>query len=290
MDEEFHMGPSLQDILLAGVFQYTVEHDEVPRRDARERTHVLPGGLFRDEPHLFVEVRYQRRLLVGNAEDVGDGRRILSQDGRQVARHHVVPFTFDAFGTAQRQHLPVHYAGCGVEMAVERHDVFRSPHVGFAHSGQGNGDVFAFRTRRSGGFGEPFGLFRPQGVPFAAARAVDELADGFIVVNGYPVAELLLRGNALHAEVASELGLRAVGEQVAELAFLYLGRVLAEVVDFAETVGEIKVDEFCYCGHVRYGLEFGRRFGWRVPLSVEIFAYFGYRPRQRARLPRGRRR
>lgn len=85
MDEEFHMGPYLQDILLAGVFQYTVEHDEVPRRDARERTHVLPGGLFRDEPHLFVEVRYQRRLLVGNAEDVGDGRRILYQDGRQVA-------------------------------------------------------------------------------------------------------------------------------------------------------------------------------------------------------------
>ncbi len=116
----------------------------------------------------------------------------------------------------------------------------------------GDGNVFALGARRPGGLGEPPRLFGPQHVSLSAAHALDELADGFVVVEGNPLAELLLRGDAAHAQIAAELRLCAVGEQVAELAFLYFGGVLAEIVDLPEPAGEVEVYESCECGHVRW--------------------------------------
>ena len=215
--EQFHVRPYLQDVVLAGIFEYFFQHHEIPRRDAGERGDVLRDGFPADRFDFPFEIGDQRRLGFRNPHPEAESRGILDQDGRQVAFLGRPSGIFEPVAAAERQRFARKYAAFRIAVGDHADDVHRTPQMAIPQTFAADRDEFAFRCGRSGRFGEPADVRGPRDVVLAAADTVDVAAERCVVRHGNPFAELTSVADLVETVFLSESGCGCLSQQFLQL-------------------------------------------------------------------------
>ena len=245
VDEELHIGPHLQHILLARIFKDTLQHNQIPRRHAREGPHVIRHSLLADFGHLVVETWQQSNLFAGDTEVHSDAWGVVHHCATHVADANLTLHS-PAITSSKREGLTHKSLALGVEVGVDGCHIFGALHMVVFDTLLGDGYVLAVSCGSARTLGHIPQFAGPYNFLLSGPHPVDKPLKVGVLHHGHPLAELRV-GESLHnTEFLAEGGFATSLDEFCVLFVLYLYGVLFEMLNLLDSRCEVDLHQFGY--------------------------------------------